>query len=170
MSIESYILRRLLHALPLLLCVIVFNFALIHLAPGDPIQSLVGEFPVPEAYKVEMSKAYGLDKPLYVQLLLYVRNILTGDFGYSFYYKQPVLSVILDRVPAIIFSEIIGVLLGILASRKPYSLSDNAISAFSLLGYCVPAFWLGQMLMVIFCIKLGWLPAQGLKTIGADLP
>ena len=177
MSIESYILRRLLHALPLLLCVIVFNFALIHLAPGDPIQSLVGEFPVPEAYKVEMSKAYGLDKPLYVQLLLYVRNILKGDFGYSFYYKQPVLSVILDRVPAtlqlmvpaIIFSAIIGVLLGILASRKPYSLSDNAISAFSLLGYCVPAFWLGQMLMVIFCIKLGWLPAQGLKTVGSDL-
>jgi ABC-type dipeptide/oligopeptide/nickel transport system permease component len=56
MSIESYILRRLLHALPLLLCVIVFNFILIHLAPGDPIQSLVGEFPVPEAYKVEMGK------------------------------------------------------------------------------------------------------------------
>jgi len=81
MSIESYILRRLLHALPLLLCVIVFNFILIHLAPGDPIQSLVGEFPVPEAYKVEMGKAYGLDKPLYVQLLLYVRNVLTGDFG-----------------------------------------------------------------------------------------
>ena len=131
---------------------------------------------MPEAYKVEMGKAYGLDKPLYVQLLLYVRNVVTGDLGYSFYYKQPVLSVILDRVPAtlqlmvpaIIFSAIIGVLLGILASRKPYSLSDNAISAFSLFGYCVPAFWLGQMLMVIFCIKLGWLPAQGLKTVGSD--
>ena len=72
--------------MPLLLCVIVFNFILIHLAPGDPIQSLVGEFPVPEAYKVEMGKAYGLDKPLYVQLFLYVRNVLAGDLGYSFYY------------------------------------------------------------------------------------
>ncbi|HTN69844.1 MAG TPA: ABC transporter permease, partial [Methylomirabilota bacterium] len=90
---------------------------------------------------------------------------------------QPVLTVILDRVPAtlllmapaIIFSALVGVFFGILSSRKPYSLSDNAISTFSLFGYCVPAFWLGQMLMVIFSINLGWLPSQGLRTLGTDM-
>jgi peptide/nickel transport system permease protein len=177
MSIAAFVLRRLLHALPLLVCVIVFNFFLIHLAPGDPIQALVGEFPAPESYIAEMRKVFGLDQPLYIQLLLYLKNILTGDLGFSFYYRQPVLSVILDRVPAtlqlmvpaLIFSAVIGILLGILSARKPYSLADHTISVFALFGYCVPAFWLGQMLMAAFAIELGWLPSQGIKTVGVDL-
>jgi peptide/nickel transport system permease protein len=177
MAILNFVLRRLFHALPLLVCVIVFNFFLIHLAPGDPIQALVGEFPAPESYVIEMRKVFGLDQPLYIQLLFYIKNILAGDLGFSFYYRQPVLSVILDRVPAtlqlmlpaLIFSAVIGTLLGILSARKPYSLADNTISAFSLFGYCVPAFWLGQMLMAAFAIELGWLPSQGMKTVGADL-
>jgi ABC-type dipeptide/oligopeptide/nickel transport system permease component len=175
--LKIYILKRLFHAVPLILCVIVFNFILIHLAPGDPIQSLVGEFPAPEAYISEVRKAFGLDKPLLVQLLLYIRKVATGDLGFSFYYKQPVLTVILHRVPAtlqlmipaLLFSALAGVLLGILSSRKPYSLLDNTISTAALVGYCIPAFWLGQMLMLVFSIKLGWLPAQGLGTVGLDL-
>jgi len=177
MAILNFVLRRLFHALPLLICVIVFNFFLIHLAPGDPIQALVGEFPAPEAYIAEMRKVFGLDQPIYIQLLLYIKNILAGDLGFSFYYRQPVLSVILDRVPAtlqlmvpaLLFSATIGILLGVLSARKPYSLGDNTISVFSLFGYCVPAFWLGQMLMAAFAIELGWLPSQGIKTVGADL-
>ncbi|HEX2931564.1 MAG TPA: ABC transporter permease [Candidatus Binatia bacterium] len=177
MSIAAFVLRRLLHALPLLVCVIVFNFFLIHLAPGDPIQALVGEFPAPESYIAEMRKVFGLDQPLYLQLLLYMKNILSGDLGFSFYYRQPVLNVILDRVPAtlqlmvpaLIFSAVIGILLGILSARKPYSLADHTIIVFALFGYCVPAFWLGQMLMATFAIELGWLPSQGIKTVGVDL-
>lgn len=173
----NFVSRRLLHALPLLICVIVFNFFLIHLAPGDPIQALVGEFPAPESYIVEMRKAFGLDQPIYIQLLLYIKNVLAGDLGFSFYYRQPVLTVILDRVPAtlqlmvpaLLFSATVGILLGVLSARKPYSLADNTISVFSLFGYCVPAFWLGQMLMAAFAIELGWLPSQGMKTVGVDL-
>jgi len=173
----NFVSRRLLHALPLLVCVIVFNFFLIHLAPGDPIQALVGEFPAPESYIVEMRKAFGLDQPVYIQLLLYIKNVLAGDLGFSFYYRQPVLTVILDRVPAtlqlmvpaLLFSATVGILLGVLSARKPYSLADNTISVFSLFGYCVPAFWLGQMLMAAFAIELGWLPSQGMKTVGVDL-
>ena len=173
----NFVSRRLLHALPLLICVIVFNFFLIHLAPGDPIQALVGEFPAPESYIVEMRKAFGLDQPVYIQLLLYIKNVLAGDLGFSFYYRQPVLTVILDRVPAtlqlmvpaLLFSATVGILLGVLSARKPYSLADNTISVFSLFGYCVPAFWLGQMLMAAFAIELGWLPSQGMKTVGVDL-
>ena len=177
MAILNFVLRRLFYALPLLVCVIVFNFFLIHLAPGDPIQALVGEFPAPEAYIAEMRKVFGLDQPIYIQLLLYIKNILAGDLGFSFYYRQPVLTVILDRipatlqlmVPALLFSAAVGILLGVLSARKPYSLADNTISVFSLFGYCVPAFWLGQMLMAAFAIELGWLPSQGIKTVGADL-
>ncbi|HEY7219176.1 MAG TPA: ABC transporter permease [Candidatus Binatia bacterium] len=177
MVIINFVLRRLFHALPLLVCVIVFNFFLIHLAPGDPIQALVGEFPAPESYIAEMRKVFGLDRPVYIQLLLYIKNILAGDLGFSFYYRQPVLSVILDRVPAtlqlmlpaLLFSAAIGIFLGVLSARKPYSLADNTISVFALFGYCVPAFWLGQMLMAAFAIELGWLPSQGMKTVGADL-
>ena len=173
----NFVSRRLLHALPLLICVIVFNFFLIHLAPGDPIQALVGEFPAPESYILEMRKAFGLDQPVYIQLLLYIKNVLAGDLGFSFYYRQPVLTVILDRVPAtlqlmvpaLLFSATVGILLGVLSARKPYSLADNTISVFSLFGYCVPAFWLGQMLMAAFAIELGWLPSQGMKTVGVDL-
>ena len=173
----NFVSRRLLHALPLLVCVIVFNFFLIHLAPGDPIQALVGEFPAPESYIVEMRKVFGLDQPVYIQLLLYIKNVLAGDLGFSFYYRQPVLTVILDRVPAtlqlmvpaLLFSAAVGIVLGVLSARKPYSLADNTISVFSLFGYCVPAFWLGQMLMATFAIELGWLPSQGMKTVGADL-
>lgn len=72
-------------------------------------------------------------------------------------------------LPALIFSATAGILLGIFSARKPYSLADNTISVFSLFGYCVPAFWLGQMLMAAFAIELGWLPSQGIKTVGADL-
>ena len=173
----NFVSRRLLHALPLLICVIVFNFFLIHLAPSDPIQALVGEFPAPESYIVEMRKAFGLDQSIYIQLLLYIKNVLAGDLGFSFYYRQPVLTVILDRVPAtlqlmvpaLLFSATVGILLGVLSARKPYSLADNTISVFSLFGYCVPAFWLGQMLMAAFAIELGWLPSQGMKTVGVDL-
>ncbi|HLN87588.1 MAG TPA: ABC transporter permease, partial [Candidatus Limnocylindrales bacterium] len=111
------------------------------------------------------------------QLLLYIKNVLAGDLGFSFYYRQPVLTVILDRVPAtlqlmvpaLLFSATVGILLGVLSARKPYSLADNTISVFSLFGYCVPAFWLGQMLMAAFAIELGWLPSQGMKTVGVDL-
>lgn len=176
-SVKRYILRRLLHAVPLLFCVIVFNFTLIHLAPGDPIESLIGEFPAPQAYIDEIRKLFGLDKPLYVQLWLYMKNILKGNLGFSFYYRQPVTMVILERVPAtmqlmvpaIILSAIVGVMLGVFSARKPYSFSDNAASSFALIGYCVPVFWLGQMLMLAFSIKLGWLPSQGVTTLGANL-
>ncbi|HXG52548.1 MAG TPA: ABC transporter permease [candidate division Zixibacteria bacterium] len=173
----TYALRRLLHAGPLLLCVVVLNFTLVHLAPGDPIESLVGEFPAPDAYVQEMQRKFGLDQPLHIQLWLYIKSVLQGDLGFSFYYRQPVLTVILERVPAtlqlmvpaLLFSSLFGVALGVLAARKPYSAADNAISAFAMLGYCLPVFWLGQMLMLVFSIQLGWLPSQGVQSLGTQL-
>ena len=176
-TIKGYIFRRILHAFPLLICVVTFNFALLHLAPGDPVQAFIGEFPAPPVLVEEIKRAFGLDKPIYIQLGVYVLNILRGDLGYSFYYRQPVLDVILARVPAtlqlmlpaLIFSALMGIWLGILSARKPYSLFDNVFSVVALVGYCLPVFWLGQLLMLFFSIQLGWLPAQGLTTLGTEI-
>lgn len=171
------IIRRLLFAIPLLFAVIVVNFVVIHLAPGDPIQALIGDFPAPPAYVEEMRAAFGLDQPLHVQLLLYVGNIVQGDFGYSFYFRRPVLEVVLDRMPATIelvglaltFSALFGIAIGIVASQVRGSIMDTVLSTAALVGYCVPVFWLGLILMLVFSVQLGWFPSQGARSVTGNL-
>src|SRR5512137_969301 len=99
-SLGSYIARRLMQAIPLIGGIIAVNFCLIHLAPGDLITTLVGEFQVSPEYIASVKKEYGLDQPISTQLLLYVWGILKGNLGYSFSFRQPVLGVILERIPA----------------------------------------------------------------------
>lgn len=172
-SLTQYIGRRLVQAVPLILGIVVVNFCLIHLAPGDPIISLVGEFQTSEEYIESVRKQYGLDQPLFVQLFIYIRNILKGDFGYSFSFKQPVLHVILDRVPAtlllmivtILFSTLLGVILGVVSSRRQYSKTDNLVTLISLIGYSIPVFWLGQILLIGLSLKVPLFPAQGMESL-----
>lgn len=172
-SLTQYILRRLFQGGPLILGIVVLNFCLIHLAPGDPIISLVGEFQTSEEYIQSVRRQYGLDKPLLVQLFIYMGNVLRGDFGYSFSFKQPVLDVILDRIPAtlllmvvtILFSTILGVILGVVSSRKQYSKTDNLATLISLVGYSIPVFWLGQILLIGFSLKFPLFPAQGMQSL-----
>lgn len=172
-SLTQYILRRLFQAVPLILAIVVVNFCLIHMAPGDPIISLVGEFHTSEEYIQNVRRQYGLDKPLFVQLFIYIVNVLRGDFGYSFSFKQPVLDVILDRVPAtlllmivtILFSTLAGVVLGVVSSRRQYSKTDNLVTLIALIGYSIPVFWLGQILLIAFSLKLPLFPAQGMQSL-----
>jgi len=172
-SLATYILRRFLQAIPLILGIVVANFCLIHLAPGDPIVTLVGEFQISPEYIAAVKKQYGLDKPVLTQLFLYLLNVLKGDFGYSFSFKQPVISVILDRVPAtlllmgvtLFFSSLFGVILGVISSKKQYSGTDNLITLLALLGYSVPVFWLGQILLIAFSLKVSLFPAQGMQSL-----
>lgn len=172
-SLAQYILRRLVQAVPLILGIVIVNFCLIHLAPGDPIISLVGEFQTSEEYIASVRRQYGLDQPLFVQLFIYMGNVLRGDFGYSFSFKQPVLEVILDRVPAtlllmivtILFSTLVGVILGVVSSRRQYSKTDNLVTLISLIGYSIPVFWLGQILLIGFSLKLPLFPAQGMQSL-----
>ena len=176
-SLTKYILKRFLQAIPLIFGIIVVNFCLIHLAPGDPIISLVGEFQVSVEYIEDVKRQYGLDEPLPAQLLIYILNILKGDFGYSFSFKQPVISVILDRVPATlllmvvttIFSSLFGVIFGVLSSEKQYSKTDNFITFISLIGYSLPVFWLGQILLIVFGLKLPLFPTQGMHSLRESL-
>jgi peptide/nickel transport system permease protein len=165
----SFILRRLLHAIPLLLAVMVLNYALIAATPGDPTTVLVGDFPAPPEYIAQIRHAYGLDQPVAVQILRYVWRVLHGDLGYSFANRQPVLSLILARLgatveltgTALLFASLLGVMLGVVSARRAGGLLDRAVRSLATAGYALPEFWVGQLLILAFAIGLGWLPSQG---------
>jgi peptide/nickel transport system permease protein len=171
-SLGRYLIRRLLQAVPLVLGILVITFALIHLAPGDPLIFLAGEGGNAGFY-ADMRARYGLDQPLIVQFGRYLATTLHGDFGYSFVYQQPVFRVILGRLPAtlllmgtaLVLSTTIGLLMGIVTAIRPHSVLDNGIAAFTLTAYAMPVFWLGQLLVLLFAVRLNLLPVQGMVTV-----
>ena len=180
LQIQSPMLRlvgqRLLKAIPLLLAIVICNFVLLKLAPGDAAEVLAGEAGAGTAeYLAELRARFGLDQPVYMQLWHYVVKLATLDLGFSFRHNQTVLSLILDRLPAtllLMFSGmglavLIGATLGILASQRVNQLRDNIISVFAILSFSVPVFWLGLMLIVVFSVNLGWLPAGGMETMAS---
>jgi peptide/nickel transport system permease protein len=168
-----YLFARLAWAAPIVLAILIINFLIIHLVPGDPVQALVGDFPTPPGYIEQVRQEFGLDKPITQQLGLYLTNLAQGNLGFSFANRQPVLDLILDRaritlllmLPALSLAAVIGVVLALLAAPRAGSSYDSGITALSLVGYSIPIFWLGQLLVILFAIKLGWLPAQGMITL-----
>jgi peptide/nickel transport system permease protein len=176
-SLLRYIVRRFLQAIPLILGIIIINFSLIHLAPGDPIITLVGESQVSPEYIASVKREYGLDRPLPTQLLYYLLGVLRGNFGYSYSFKQSVLGVILERVPAtvllmlvaIIYSTILGVVFGVISSKRQYSRTDQFFTLLSLVGYSLPVFWLGQILLITLSLNFSLFPAQGMQSLREPL-
>jgi peptide/nickel transport system permease protein len=168
-----YVVSRVLQSIPVVLIIVVLIFFLMQLAPGDPVLMHVGEFGATKEFLQEMRVKLGLDRPLYEQLGVYLWRTLRGDLGYSFYWDTPVTELIQERIPATlllmipqyVMSAIIGIWIGVYASKKPNSLADTASSSIALAGYAVPIFWLGQMLMLLFAIQLDWLPVQGMRDI-----
>lgn len=166
-----YVLQRLAQAAPLLFGLLLLNFVLIHTAPGDPIYLLAGQSG-DAAYYAEMRARFGLDRPLPEQLGRYILNVARGDFGYSFAYRQPVFQVILSRVPATLLlsisgltvATVLGIWLGAVAARHADRPLDHLISSGTLIGYSMPAFWLGQVLLIVFAGQLGIFPVQGMTT------
>src|SRR5215831_18138283 len=162
-----FLLARLAWTVPILLVILVVNFLVIHLAPGDPVQALVGDFPAPPGYLEQIRHDFGLDQSLWVQLVRYGQNLLQGHLGYSFANRQPVLDLILARagttlilmIPGLIAASVLGVVLALAAAPRAGSAFDSGITALSLFGYSVPIFWLGQLLVILFAVDLGWLPA-----------
>jgi peptide/nickel transport system permease protein len=172
-ALGLFVVRRLLHAVPLLFAVIVLNYALIASTPGDPVTALVGDFPAPADYRAQVRHDYGLDRPLPVQVARYLGRVLRGDLGYSFANRQPVLTLILGRLgatleltgTALALASLLGVALGVLSARAPDGVLDRAVRGLATTGFALPEFWVGQMLILVFAIWLGWLPSQGSHAI-----
>ena len=171
-----YVLRRLLQAVPVVLGVVVLNFLLLQLAPGDAATVLAGEAGgAPPEYVQALRERFGLDKPVPVQLALYVKNILALDLGYSFRNQSPVLPLILARLSAtlllmgttLVLSIGGGVLLGLLAAVWVRTWKDHLISVAAIIAYAMPLFWIGLMLILLFAIKLDWLPTSGMEDAAA---
>lgn len=171
-----YVVRRLLQAVPVILGVVVLNFLLLQLAPGDAATVLAGEAGgAPVEYVQALRERFGLDKPLPVRLALYVKNILALDLGYSFRNQSPVLPLILERLSAtlllmgttLVLSVGIGVLLGLLAAVWARTWKDHLISVAAIIAYAMPLFWIGLMLILLFAIKLDWLPTSGMEDAAA---
>lgn len=171
-----YVFRRLLQAIPVVLGVVALNFLLLQLAPGDAATVLAGEAGgAPAEYVQALRQRFGLDKPVPVQLALYVKNILALDLGYSFRNQSPVLPLILARLSAtlllmgttLVLSLGIGVLLGLMAAVWVRSWKDHVISVVAIIAYAMPLFWIGLMLILLFAIKLDWLPTSGMEDAAA---
>jgi peptide/nickel transport system permease protein len=157
---------------PLLLGILTINFLLTALAPGDPVQVLVGEYPAPAEYVARLRRDFGLDEPLPVRLALYVGNVARGNLGFSFAYRASVAELVGGRLgntlllmgTAVTLAAAAGVALGLAAARNPRSRLDTGATTLSLIGYSVPEFWLAQLLVLLFAVTLGWLPAQGIRS------
>lgn len=167
-SLWYYVTRRLLQSIPLLFGVIIINFILIHIAPGSPVTILAGDLATPE-YVEMMTKKLRLDRPLYEQLFAYVLAVIQGDLGYSFVFRLPVIELIGQKLTAtlllmftaITISAVLAVMLGVIASKEPYSKIDTSATIMSLAGYSVPIFWLGQILILFFGVS-GCISGSGL--------
>lgn len=162
-----YLIRRLGQSLFAIAAMALLVFVGVY-AIGNPVDILIS----PEASQIEMEEAaarLGLDKPLWTQFYLYIGNVLTGDLGKSFVFGQPAFSLILQRLPATLelsfvalaISVFIGVPLGVIAGLRPDTVSGRSIMAGSILGFSLPNFWQGMMLILFFAVILGWLPAGG---------
>ncbi len=172
----SYALRRLAQAVPTVLVIVALNFLLLQLAPGDAADVLAGEAgsATPE-FMAQLRQTFGLDQPLAMQLLLYVKNIVVFDLGFSFRHNMPVAQLIGSRllptlllmVTVLLVAVIVGTLLGAFAARNLNRWQDNLISMLTVLAYATPVFWAGLMLIVVFSIKLGWFPTSGMQQVAA---
>ena len=171
---SRYVLKRLLQAVPVVLAIIVVNFFLLQLAEGDAVDVLAGEAgsATPE-YMAQLREKFGLDQPLPVQLGVYMKNMLSFDLGYSFRHDMPVSQLVLDRlvptlllmVSTILLAVGFGIVLGLIAASNLNTWKDNVISIFALISYATPLFWIGLMMIVVFSLKLRWLPTSGMENV-----
>ena len=170
-----YLIGRTLGAVPLIFGISLVLFGVIHLTPGGPLD-VYGDNPSvsPEALD-QIRKAYGLDQPLPMQYLLWLKAMLTGEWGFSFRTGRPVASEIVGRLSptlqlgglSLAISLLIALPLGVVSAARQQSLLDRALTFLSFVGISVPVFWLALLLQLLFSITLGWLPSAGYETIGS---
>ena len=165
---QGYIARRLLATIPVVLVVAIFTFLLLRLTPGDPATMIAG-IEADEEHIAGIRRALGLDRPMHIQLAYFFRDLFRGDLGESVISGYPVTSLISERfVPTFslailteIFAVFVGVPMGILAAWKANTWIDRSVMVFATLGFSIPVFWLGFLMIFLFAVKLGIFPAAG---------
>lgn len=175
-SFQHYILRRLLASFLTLLGVSCLIFLMVRLLPGDPARIIAGLFAT-EADVAQLRRHLGLEQPIYVQYGVFLGHAVRGDLGYSARTSEPVLREIGARLPATLelallstlLATAFGVLSGVLAAMRPYSLFDYVLSFVTLFGVSMPVYWLGLLLMIVFAVQLNWLPAAGAEEPGSAI-
>jgi peptide/nickel transport system permease protein len=177
MNFIVIVAKRLLNAIALLFAVIVLNFLLIHMAPGSIVDTIAGDMggispELMEKIKIE----YGLDKPLYEQLFLYVSNVVQGDLGYSFYYDAPVTGLIWEALPQTLLlvtvslglALVVGTVFGVIAAKRPNGAFSHFITILALIGFSAPVFWTGIMLLIGFASFIPLFPPAGMADPGLE--
>jgi len=172
---KAYVVRRVLQVIPVLFGVSLLAFLMMALIPGDPARAILGSFATPENVAT-LERQLNLDRPMPVQYVTWLSNILTGDFGRSYSLNRPVLDEILDRFAAtmllagaaFILMLLLGLSAGIIAAVKQYRWQDRAATVAALVGLSMPSFWLAMILISVFSVRLGWFPASGMRPSFGD--
>ena len=175
----KYIAKRLLLSVPLVLGIVTATFFMARLAPGDPMDMYLE----PQRQRqvdlevIELlRKKYGLDQPIHVQYVTWLKNVAQGDFGESFRHRRPVKDMLVEAVPytlqltvlAIILDALIGITIGIISAVKQYSKLDKTVTIGSLIIYAIPSFWLALMLIMVFSVNLGWFPTSQTRSMNYE--
>ncbi|MBO6540355.1 MAG: ABC transporter permease [Rhizobiaceae bacterium] len=175
----AYIAKRLLAAIPVLLGLSIIVFLIMAMIPGDPATAILGSYATPENVE-KLNRDLGLDKSLPQQYLIWLGNLLQGDFGRSYALNRPVLDEVLERFSAtlilagtaLVLCSILGLLAGVVSAVRQYGWTDKIVTVLVLIGISLPSFWLGLLLILAFAVKIRLFPASGMFAIygGGDLP
>jgi peptide/nickel transport system permease protein len=179
MGLRTYILKRIIYSFALIIFVLILNFIIFDLMPGDPTALFANQVRLGgvEAAR-SMERLWGLNQPVHIRLVVYMRNMLTGQFGISYFTTNPIAEEVADRLlntfllvgVSTIFAIIIGIVLGVIAAYKRGSIFDSVSVLTSLTTYSVPSFWLGMILLLIFNRRLRWFPSVGTSSFSAINP
>ena len=177
MKRTQFMLGRVMQGLLAILLIATVNFMLVRAAPGDPVSVLAGEAGASDPQFVAQLRAqFGLDQPITTQLATYVGKVVRLDLGFSYRQQQPVLKLIMDRLPATLLltgtafalSLLFGITLGALAARRAGTWVDSSITVVALIFYATPLYWLALMAVLVFTVQLDWLPGFGFSTVGSS--
>jgi len=170
--VTAYILRRLLATIPVMLVVALFVFLLLHLTPGDPAAIIAGDDATPDEID-GVRRQLGLDRPIWEQFGIYIMNLLRGDLGTSIFSNLPVTTLVMQRlepsvvlaISTLVVAVVFAIPLGVIAAWKVRSLIDRVVMGFSVLGFALPVFLVGYLMIYVFAIELRWLPVQGYRPL-----
>jgi peptide/nickel transport system permease protein len=174
--VGRYVTRRLIQAIPLLLGISLISFGILKAVPGGPTAAYEGNPNFTDDDLRRLEAAFGLDQPLHVQYLNWLTHFVQGDWGYSYSGGQPVLQLILERLPNTLYLTIVAYLvvllvaipIGVLTATRQYSWFDHIVTGSTFAFLSTPTFWLGLLLLLFFGLQLRWLPLGGIQTLGTD--